>query len=161
MLVPNLLHLNLARNNIGRQGARMLGLALARGMCPKLKTLDLRSNMIEDAGLKGILDAVNKKDGDVLSRLKTLCLRQNGIGDSGALALTHTLLQTHMPAVCNIDLKMNRIRFRGAHALLGFLESTCKHRRFRELNLSGNFVDREISLGGLQGSSQGGDADSV
>ena len=74
VLVPNLLHLNLARNNIGRQGARMLGLALARGMCPKLKTLDLRSNMIEDAGLKGILDAVNKKDGDVLSRLKTLCL---------------------------------------------------------------------------------------
>ena len=142
VLVPNLLHLNLARNNIGRQGARMLGLALARGMCPRLKTLDLRSNMIEDAGLKGILEAVHKKNGDVLSRLRTLCLRQNGIGDSGAQALTHTLLQTHLPNLCHIDLKMNRIRFRGAHALLGFLESTCKHRRFRELNLSGNFIDR-------------------
>ena len=142
VLVPNLLHLNLARNNIGRQGARMLGLALARGAFPKLKTLDLRSNMIEDSGLKGILDAVNKKDGEPLRHLRTFCLSQNGIGDSGALALSHTLLQTHLPHLYNLDMKMNKIRFRGAHGLLSFLDSTCKHRRFRKLNLSGNFVDR-------------------
>lgn len=140
VLVPNLLHLNLARNNILRMGARALAATLGRGAFPKLKTLDLRSNMIEDCGVKAICDVANK--GTALRHLRTLCLRQNGIGDSGACALAHTLLQTHLPALQVLDLKMNRVRFRGAHALLSFLDSTCRHKRFRELNLSGNFVDR-------------------
>ena len=144
ILVPNLLHLNLERNNIQRMGMRALVKCIDRGGCPKLKTLNLSSNNIEDGGMKCLTDMVIKKEGAVLKHLRTLVLRLNIIGDLGCCALTHVLLQTYLPALTSIDLKMNQIKFRGAHALLCYVDSsTVVHKKFRLLNLSGNFIDRK------------------
>ena len=144
IVVPNLLHLNLERNNIQRMGMRALVKCFERGGCPKLKTLNLSSNNIEDGGMKCLTDMVLKKDGQVLTHLRTLVLRLNVIGDLGACALCHVLLQSHLPALTSIDLKMNQIKFRGAHAMLSFAaSSTVRNKKFQMLNLSGNFIDRQ------------------
>ena len=143
ILVPNLLHLNLERNNIQRMGMRALASCFERGACPKLKTLNLASNNIENCGISALCNAVMKTDGTVLKHLNTLVLRLNVVGDAGCCALTHILLQTHLPSLTNLDMKMNQIKYRGAHALLSYVASdTVRHKRFRQLNLSGNFIDR-------------------
>ncbi len=141
---PNLMHIKFVSSGtkkLLRMGARALAGALQREAMPRLKTLDLCGNDIEDAGLKAILDAVDKKP-KALRHLKVLRLRRNMIGDSGALALAHSLLQSNLPSVVEIDLKMNQIRSKGAHGLMSHLDATTRHKYFRLLNLSGNLVDR-------------------
>ena len=144
ILVANLQHLNLERNNIQRMGMRALVNSIDRGAMPKLKTMNLSSNNIEDCGVRMLTDMIIKNDGSVLKHLKTLILRLNVIGDTGACGLCHVLLQTHLPHLTTLDLKMNQIKYRGAHALLTYVDSTMvRNKRFRMLNLSGNFIDRK------------------
>jgi hypothetical protein len=114
-----------------------------RGGCPKLKTLNLSSNNIEDSGIICLSNSIIKNDGEILKHLRTLILRLNIINDRGCCSLAHVLLKTYLPSITSIDLKMNSIKYRGAHAMLSYVAaSTVKNKKFHSLNLSGNTIDR-------------------
>ena len=83
-------HLQLEGNNIGDEGMRHLGDALANGAAPALQTLNLQINKFGDEGARHLGDALAR---GAAPALKTLWLSGNDASDDAKQAVRDALKQ--------------------------------------------------------------------
>jgi len=103
--------------------------AVLRGM-PQLKILNLRSNLIGDAGAVALAEALHS-----LPQLTSLWLSDNDIGDAGAVALAEAL--PSLPQLTALSLHGNSIGEAGARAVAEALHSLPQ---LQILSLHGNRI---------------------
>jgi Ran GTPase-activating protein (RanGAP) involved in mRNA processing and transport len=129
--------LNLAWNKIGIEGAKALAEALEKNKT--ITTFNLWGNNIGDDGAIALADALK-----VNETITELCLFRNNIKDDGAKALAGMLEKNK--TITKLDLSRNNIGDDGAIAIAGMLE---KNETITELDLSGNNIGVEgvIELG--------------
>jgi uncharacterized protein (TIGR02996 family) len=90
----NLNELDLNVNDIQREGLR----ALTQANLPRLQSLNLRANLLDDAGLEVLAGA------PLLGRLHTLGLSHNAVSDAGVAALAAS---EHAAGLASLDLGDN------------------------------------------------------
>ena len=126
--------LSLASNCIGDDGARAI-VHVLRG-CGALSVLDLSGNGIQDAGTKGLSEALRS------CKLQRLSLAFNCIRTDGSLAVAGVLKHVYK-FLDTLDLSYNRLGDVGAVCLSGGLKHcSC----LKQLHLNCNFVGDEGAM---------------
>ena len=134
--VPSLTELDFRQNKIRVDGAKAIGMGLAklRETCadnPSLRTLHLGRNELGSAGAIVIAKALQ-----YIPSLSMLDLSNNNIGDDGTIALASNL--QHIPFLSEIDLRGNRIQNGGITALAEALPNVAS---LSVINLWQNNID--------------------
>jgi len=85
----SLVHLSLAGNGMGDEGAKSLAIALSNDSCPLLEELHLHGNSVGDKGLAAVASAMADRH---VPYLRVLRLHDNrNIGAAGVKALSSAL----------------------------------------------------------------------
>jgi hypothetical protein len=98
--LPNLMLLDLSKNNLGVSGCKALAAPAVLGKCQHLHTLDISANEVSDEGLGHICVSL-----PLMMQLHKLVSASNNIGDVGAEGLAQVLPQC--ASLVEVDLSCN------------------------------------------------------
>lgn len=138
--VPGLLVLDLARNDLARDGPGLQPLfqALPAG----LRILDLSHNHLQDEHAFSLSDAImaNSEGG----HLEELRIQSNYLADRTGLALAELLCCSAGASLRYLDMRTNRLGTKGSCALLSALEGHSQLRAFR-LGYNANNLANDVA----------------
>ncbi|EOD30440.1 hypothetical protein EMIHUDRAFT_468406, partial [Emiliania huxleyi CCMP1516] len=122
----------------GDAEAAQLAEVLASGAAPRLETLNLGYNEIDDEGCKALVAALGKEG--AAPRLETLRLDDNQIGEEGCEALA-AVLKEGAPRLKELNLYSNQIGEEGCEALAAALKEGAP--QLEKLSLDDNQIGDE------------------
>ena len=142
---PLLLSLDLHGNSVGDDGCVAIGAALTAGAVPSLDLLDLSANRIEDRGCIALapLFGGGLSSQSCCPLMTSLNLRENGIESSAALFVGATTLSS----LTALDLSWNSIAsFEALSQALAYNGTASMCPSLLELNLKGNSLSDASSV---------------
>lgn len=118
-VTPNVGEVLLGRNELGSDAMGLGALPAALARRPRLHTLDLGRNALDDAAVVALCDALSTGEGQALH---TLRLRDNVFGAEGAEAVARLLQHGELPLAC-LDMGHNEILDSGVVALAAVFDA--------------------------------------
>ena len=115
---PSLTKIQLQKNDIGSTGSIAIANALVDDRCV-LKRLHMKACNIGSLGASAISVALEREG----CSLEDLRVEQNDIGNDGVCAIASAISRNSKSNLCNLELKMNMIGWKGAHCIAECLRS--------------------------------------